>query len=87
MGRKIKLGDRVRDPVTGFEGIVLCRTIWLHGCQRLTVQPFGTNEKGQTFSRETFDEPQLELIEEKGAAEAAPVGGDRSGPDEREDPV
>ncbi len=59
---KINLGDKVKDAVTGFTGIAIGRTTWLHGCDRLTVQPEGLNKEGKTYDNQTFDEPQLILI-------------------------
>ena len=35
----IALGQQVIDPLTGFTGIVTCRSEYLHGCVRLCVQP------------------------------------------------
>jgi hypothetical protein len=57
----MNVGDRVKDKITGFKGIVVAKTEWLYGCTRLTVQP-ETLEKGATLKNETFDEPQLLLI-------------------------
>lgn len=31
---QVNLGDRVKDQVTGFEGIAIARTEWLFGCPR-----------------------------------------------------
>jgi len=59
---KIKLGDKAKDSVTGFEGIAVSRHTYLNGCDRLTIQPPIDNE-GKHLESFTFDEPQLELIE------------------------
>ncbi|MEO8082530.1 MAG: hypothetical protein ABI780_01775 [Ardenticatenales bacterium] len=59
----VQLGDKVRDLVTGFEGIAVASTTWLNGCERVSVQPVGKNEKGGTFESETFDVTQLEVVE------------------------
>lgn len=56
---KINLGDKVKDTVTGFSGIAIGRTIWLHGCSRIIVQPEGLTKDGKTFETQAFDEPQL----------------------------
>lgn len=37
--RVIELGSKVRDRVTGFEGIAVARAIHLYMCDRYTVQP------------------------------------------------
>ena len=57
--KEIKLGDKVKDSVTGFKGIAVGRTEYLHGCIRITIQPEGMNKEGKTFECETFDEPQV----------------------------
>lgn len=33
-----KLGQTVRDVITGYEGIVTSRTEYLHGCVRIVIQ-------------------------------------------------
>ena len=65
MSIKINLGDEVRDTVSGFKGIAIGRTAWLHGCDRIIVKPKGINKDGKTFEQESFDEPQLEVVGKK----------------------
>lgn len=38
MKRPVKLGDRYTDPITGFTGVAICRTVYLHGCARVGLQ-------------------------------------------------
>ena len=57
-----KLGDKVRDLVTGCEGIVICRTEYLNGCIRVGVTP-STLKDGVPHETLYFDEPQLEIVE------------------------
>ena len=35
----IKLGSKVRDSITGLEGIATARTEYLYGCVRITITP------------------------------------------------
>ena len=35
----IQLGDRAKDRISGFEGIVIGIGQWLHGCRRISIQP------------------------------------------------
>lgn len=60
---KIELGDRVRDRITKFTGIVVCKSEWVNGCVRLGVQK--EEEKGSDFEKglQTFDIQQLEFLE------------------------
>ena len=61
----INLGDKVKDSVTGFKGIAIGRTIWLHGCARIVVQPEGVNKDGKIYENQSFDEPQLIVLSKK----------------------
>lgn len=58
---KINLGDKVKDSVTGFTGIAIGRTQWLHGCDRIIVQP-AVDKTGKMGENAQFDEPQLILV-------------------------
>jgi len=62
---KIKLGDKVRDNITGFEGVAIARTQWLHGCDRITIQPDRLDKDGKTMDACSFDEQQVELVEQR----------------------
>ena len=58
---KIKLGQKVRDSITGMEGTAVARTEFLYGCVRIAVQT--TELKGGTPVDAVYiDEPQLELV-------------------------
>jgi len=59
---RIKLGQKVKDNVSGFQGIAVCRCIWLHGCERIVVQPPILNNGEKLPESNTFDEPQLEIV-------------------------
>ena len=61
---KIELGDRVKDPITGIEGIAVAFHIYLHGCKRISVQQ-KAKEDGSIPEACSFDQPQLELVKEK----------------------
>ena len=57
----VRLGDEVRDAVSGFRGIAVGLHEYLQGCMRITVQPPVGKDKKLPESA-TFDEPQLEVI-------------------------
>lgn len=63
--KKLQLGDLAKDTITGFEGIVIAVTHWLNGCDRLVLQPRSLDKDGRVVSSESFDETQLELVEEE----------------------
>jgi hypothetical protein len=60
----IELGSKVKDMVSGFTGIAVARYEFMYGCTRYSVQPLATAKKpGKLEKSETFDEPQLEVLE------------------------
>lgn len=61
---RCELGDEVRDIVTGFNGIAVARTIWLCGCDRITIQP-RLDKDGMVPEPLVFDEPQIKVVKRK----------------------
>ena len=61
MTDRIDLGDEARDTITGYRGVVIARTQWLTGCDRLTLQP-PVDKEGKVPENASFDEPYLELV-------------------------
>jgi len=55
------LGDRVKDTISGFSGILVCDATWLNGCRRVTVQPEELKD-GLPIESRTFDIEQLVLM-------------------------
>jgi len=70
---KIELGSRVRDAVTGFEGVVTVRSDYMTGCNRYLVQP-PVSQEGKYVDGVFFDEAQLEVMEVPAAKASKPVG-------------
>lgn len=70
----ITLGDTARDTITGFTGVVIADTKWLHGCRRLTLQPRELKD-GKPVESMTFDEPQLVKVETTPAEASSAAGG------------
>lgn len=63
---KIKLGDRVRDKISGYEGIAVARVEFLNGCIQYTVAR--KLKKGQEVSpagEPSFDSYSLEVVKPK----------------------
>ena len=65
----IELGDRGKDRVTGYQGIVVGRTTFLSSYPRVCLQSEKLLPDGQPTESQWFDEPQVELIK----ARVAPV--------------
>ena len=87
----IQLGDKVRDVVSGFEGIAICRSEWITGCIQIGVQtPVNSEGKSET---NFFDIDRLEAKTikdlQKGPAmpiQAAATGGPSLSIPERQHP-
>lgn len=53
---KHALGDEVRDQITGFSGILVCRNQWVHNCNTYGVRPLELKD-GVPQDLHYFDEP------------------------------
>lgn len=60
----INLGTKVKDKVSGYEGIAICRSVFLNGCIRITVQA-PVDKEGKIPADAWFDEQQLEIVDAK----------------------
>ncbi len=69
---RVELGQVVKDNISGFKGIAVCRCIWLHGCERIVVQP-PIGKDGKLPETGCFDEPQLEIVGEGVLVEDKPA--------------
>ena len=61
---KVALGDKVKDTVSGYKGIVIGRSDFLNGCTRIGIQQV-VGKDGSYQEPQWFDEPQLEVIKTK----------------------
>jgi hypothetical protein len=52
------LGVKVTDSITGFSGIVISRTEYLHGCARVGVESDKLRD-GKPLEVQYFDEPRM----------------------------
>lgn len=57
-GDPVVLGQRYRDPVSGWERIATAFHSYMFGCRRVTISGVDGDGKPDEYS---FDEPQLEL--------------------------
>lgn len=76
---KIKLGDYVRDTITGYEGIAAGITTWLNGCGRIGIQnkTARNTETGLPVDMYWVDDVTVEVIKEQ----VNPTVQDRTGAD------
>lgn len=61
---KFDLGATVKDTVTGFQGVVMCRSQWLNCCNTYSVQSARLKD-GVPQKSVGFGEPQLVPVDEK----------------------
>jgi hypothetical protein len=66
---QIQLGDKVKDLLTGFEGIASSRTTFLHGIDQIGIQP-PVDKDGKIPDPMSIDETSLEVTK-KGKVKAA----------------
>ena len=83
--KRIELGDVAKDTVSGFEGVVIAETKWLHGCRRLTLKPQKLKD-GKAIDADTFDEPQCVLVKRNVVATSGDTGGDAPAPVQKTTP-
>jgi hypothetical protein len=74
MKEKIKLGQRVRDVVTGFTGIATARVEYISGCLQYCVQPPVAGD-GKFPASEYIDHQRLEALGESVQLESSNTGG------------
>lgn len=83
---KIELGDVARDTITGFTGVAVASYRFLHGCERLCLQPQELKD-GKPLETATFDVPQLVLVSKRVAEATGKTGGPQREPARKPEPV
>lgn len=58
---RVELGDLAKDIITDFKGIVVAKTEWLSGCDRICLQPRELKD-GKRIDNATFDITEIEVI-------------------------
>ena len=81
----LKLGDKAKDKISGFTGIVVAITEGLNGCQRITISPEELHD-GKPIDNHTFDAEQVELEKVIPAVAHEPTGGPSIAPVRSKDP-
>jgi len=76
---RVGLGDKVKDSITGFTGIVIAEHKYLNGCVRVSIQPEDVRE-GKPIEACAFDVEQITLIEPKKHPTLTPTGGPEKTP-------
>lgn len=74
---EIKLGDKYRDTISGFEGTAIARHEYIHGCTRITLQAAA---QGGEIKEYSFDAPALEAVDGPQTFTSQRTGGPRPTP-------
>ena len=79
--KEFELGVTLRDRVTGFEGIAVCRTYHLDGCTQYGLAQ-RVDKEGKKRDTEWFDWQRLEQVDKGilGKISKDPNGGPRDNP-------
>lgn len=67
----IRMGDRYRDPLTGFEGVATAVTFYLHACERVALEYL----KDGKVAYEHFDAPRLVHVDTGKSPQTTRTGG------------
>jgi hypothetical protein len=57
----VNLGDKVRDQVTGFTGVVIGKARYLTGCNTVGIQA-PVDKEGKLIDAQWFDEQRIEAL-------------------------
>lgn len=63
MTKPIELGDKVKDKISDFSGIVSTKATYLHESTRFGVTPTELDKDGNKRHTSWFDETAIEIIE------------------------
>lgn len=73
----VKLGDKVKDRVTGFKGIAVAKTEWLYGCVRIGVRSQKLNKDGSPITEQWFDEASVTVTSKAPGGPVRPTAPSR----------
>lgn len=58
----IKLGQKAKDKITGFKGILTSRHQYITGCDQYTISPDTMDKENKLQDDYSFDEGRIEII-------------------------
>ncbi len=62
---KVILGKTYRDSISGYDGVAVCRSVYLYGCERVLLTPTKLKADGDFLPDCWFDEAQLVSVRVK----------------------
>jgi len=83
----MELGDKAKDIITGYEGIVMAKARYLTGCDQILLTPDHLDKDGKRIDGEWFDDSRITgEIKKHGAGFVLERGRGNGGPQESEPP-
>lgn len=79
MNQKIALGDRARDIITGFEGIVTGHCTYITGCDQVLLAP--PSKDGDFKESHWFDADRCSVVQSEAVRPSTVSSATRPGPD------
>lgn len=85
MNKGIKLGEFYKDSVTGFEGVAICKVIFMNGCvqygltPKMTARQFDEGGVPKQDACYYVDEEQLLAVDEPSESKTAEPSYDHAG--------
>lgn len=76
---KHKMGDRAKDKISGYEGVITGRCEHITGCNTYGLHA-GLDKEGKVRDLVWFDEDRLEVVAEKQVPPSAVAGKKNGGP-------
>jgi hypothetical protein len=76
---KVELGSKVRDMITGLEGVVMARTEYLTGCAHIAIMPQKLTDKGEIPEYQWIDETRAEILSDNAVKLKEPAKKDSLG--------
>lgn len=76
----IKLGNRVRDHITGFSGVATGHAEYMYGCTRILIEPATLDRDGKPIDDRWFDEQRVEVVAEEAPQVSADSNATTGGP-------
>lgn len=58
----IELGQKAKDKITGFEGILTARFQYITGCDQYQISPIGMDKDNKLKDLYSFDEGRIKIL-------------------------
>jgi hypothetical protein len=77
---RLKLGERAKDTISGFTGIVFGITYYMTGCTKVYLEPTKLDKDGKTMDGCWFDEQRVVPVKGAGFKAAKDATATSGGP-------